>query len=64
MQVYVHHYFSAADLVSAEGAELRGTMSEEPLPAPYFTLGNGSAFQSAESRCAMLLAYFRTDKAL
>ena len=50
MQVYVHHFFGNAALLNAEGAELRGSMTVPPLPAPYYLLANGSDLEPPELR--------------
>ena len=51
-QVYVHHFFAAADLLNAEGAELRGSILENPLPGPYHVVANGTAMEPLELRHA------------
>ncbi|KAK9807375.1 hypothetical protein WJX73_008921 [Symbiochloris irregularis] len=49
-EIYVHHFFGAASLINAEGAELRGTMTNPLLPQPHNTIGNGSVLNTTDIR--------------
>ena len=53
----MHHFFAAAKLVEGEGAELRGTLTDGPLPSPYYVLTNGSELQPPIFRYANPCTY-------
>ena len=45
-----HHFFGDARFVMAEGSELRGSYTREPLPEPYSVVVNGTFFNDPSSR--------------
>lgn len=55
MQNYAHHHFGSSALLTAEGAELRGSMTEPAITAPYHLLGNGSSLLRDNLRCVDLM---------
>ena len=45
-----HHFFGDGRFVLAEGSELRGSFTREPLPEPYSVVVNGTFFDDPSSR--------------
>lgn len=50
VQAYCHHFFGPSSLLVGEGAEIRGSIDRQPLPAPYYAMVNGSYFAEPSTR--------------
>eukprot|EP00884_Botryococcus_braunii_P008862 jgi/Botrbrau1/17978/Bobra.50_1s0067.1 len=51
-EIYVHHFFGDYRNVRAEGAEIRGSLTKKPLPAPYGHVFNSSVLLQPSSRAS------------